>query len=188
LDDSLEIQSIRQRLKADVSVSASQGSSEPIAAVAIVINPGRDNGSVLLIRRRDREGDPWSGQVAFPGGHKSPNDQTLLHTAIRETAEEVGIQLKEDLMLGALPPVCSLSRRVLVAPFVFQLEREVSVQLNEEVAEAFWAPLRELSKIEPSPSLVMGQQGSLQVDSYICEGHVIWGLTFRIINMLLGRS
>jgi hypothetical protein len=91
-------------------------------------------------------------------------------------------------VLGALPSVYSRGRRVLVAPFVFQLKREVGLRLNEEVAESFWAPLEQLSKIKPIPSQVEVQQGQLEVDSYIYNGRVIWGLTFRIINMLLDRS
>ncbi len=185
---SFEIESLRQRLKPESSVIESQGSIEPLAAVAVVIDLSRNGGSILLIRRRDREGDPWSGQVAFPGGHKSPDDQTLLETAVREAEEEVGIQLREHSVLGALPRVYSRGRSVLVAPFVFQLKREVKVRLNDEVAESFWATLAELSKIQPTLRPVVVQQGKLEVDSYVYDGRVIWGLTFRIINMLLDRS
>jgi 8-oxo-dGTP pyrophosphatase MutT (NUDIX family) len=187
LAQGFEIQSLRQRLKPESSVIGFQKSTEPLAAVAVVIDLGRSSGSILLIRRRDRERDPWSGQVAFPGGHKSPNDQTLLQTAVREAEEEVGIQLHEHSLLGALPPVYSRGRSVLVAPFVFQLRREVKVRLNDEVAESFWATLAELSNMHATLSPVVVQQGQLEVDSYVYDGRVIWGLTYRIINMLLGR-
>jgi 8-oxo-dGTP pyrophosphatase MutT (NUDIX family) len=188
LAKSFEIETLKQRLKPESSAMESQGSIEPLAAVAVVIDLSRNSGSILLIRRRDREGDPWSGQVAFPGGHKSPNDQTLLQTAVREAEEEVGIQLHEHSLLGALPPVYPRGRSVLVAPFVFQLRREVEVRLNDEVAESFWAKLTELSNIHATLSPVVVQQGQLKVDSYVYDGRVIWGLTYRIINMLLGKS
>ncbi len=57
----------------------------PLAAVAVVIAPDPD--SILLIRRADREGDWWSGQLAFPGGRWSPDDARLVDTATRETRE-----------------------------------------------------------------------------------------------------
>jgi 8-oxo-dGTP pyrophosphatase MutT (NUDIX family) len=140
-----------------------------------------------LIRRQDREGDPWSGQVAFPGGYKSTNDAALLETAIREASEEVGIELREHEILGVLPPAYSRTRRVLVAPFVFQLKKDVAVRLNEEVAESFWVPLNELLRIRTTTSQVPVQQGRLTVDSYVFDDHVIWGLTFRIVNILLNK-
>ena len=62
------------------------------AAVAIVLAPDPD--AVLLIRRAERAGDPWSGHMALPGGRYEPKDPDLLGTALRETVEEVGVALK----------------------------------------------------------------------------------------------
>lgn len=160
----------------------------PVASVAIIINPRLQGGSVLLIRRTERQGDPWSGQMAFPGGHKAPIDPTLLDTAVREGWEEVGIQLRDHEILGVLPLVQARTFRVVVAPFVFQLKADVVVRTNQEVAESFWAPLSDLQKIALKKSEVQAEGGKLVVDSYVYRGHVIWGLTFRIINILLERK
>jgi 8-oxo-dGTP pyrophosphatase MutT (NUDIX family) len=183
-----DIESLKQRLNPTGSVQGSDKSKEPVAAVAIIIDIHRDSDSILLMRRQDRAGDPWSGQIAFPGGHKSPNDRTLLETAIREAAEEVGIELGRHEALGVLPLVYSQTRRVLVAPFVFLLSSYVSVQLNDEVAETFWVSLEELSKIRSTRSEVHVESGTLEVDSYVLDGRVVWGLTFRIIRSLLNKS
>jgi 8-oxo-dGTP pyrophosphatase MutT (NUDIX family) len=185
---SFDIESLSPRLQRESYVAESERQNEPVAAVAIIVDPNREGGSILLIRREERQGDPWSGQIAFPGGHRSPSDQTLLQTAVRETMEEVGIHLSEHTLLGALPALYSRTRRVLVAPFVFQLNNDAKVQLNQEVAESFWAPLNELSNIPTTASHVQVGQGELQEDSYVYDGRVIWGLTFRIINVLLDRS
>jgi hypothetical protein len=77
---------------------------------------------------------------------------------------------------------------VLVAPFVFQLNSDVAVRMNDEVAETFWVPLQELSTIRSTRSEVRVEAGTLDVDSYLLDGRVIWGLTFRIIRSLLNRS
>jgi len=159
-----------------------------IASVAIVINPDDRGGAVLLIRRTERSDDPWSGQIGFPGGHKSVVDQGLLQTAIRETEEEVGIDLIQHELLGALPFVLTRSRRVQVAPFVFALEFMVTVRANREVAESFWVPLSELARLEPAMREVHVSEGDLVVPCYHYEGRVIWGLTFRIINLVLDRK
>src|SRR5208337_658874 len=106
----------------------------PDAAVAVIIDPQHE-GSMLLIQRTEREGDPWSGQIAFPGGHKASGDRTLLDTAMREADEEVGIALRQHETLGALPPVRSRIRHISVAPFVFLLRVREEIQRNMEVAD-----------------------------------------------------
>jgi len=159
----------------------------PIASVAVIINAEDRGGSVLLIRRTERGGDPWSGQIGFPGGHRSPVDSNFLRTALRESQEEVGIELSERDLLGSLPFVITRSRRVQVAPFVFRLKSRVAVKMNREVAESFWVPLNELSQLEVERREVRVEEGKLEVNCYDYGGRVIWGLTFRILNILLGR-
>lgn len=100
---SFDIEYLKGRLRDANSVDAFENAGEVASAVAIIIDSNRVNRSVLLIRRRDRQGDPWSGQIAFPGGHKSKDDQTLLQTAVREASEEVGIDLYQHGLLGVLP-------------------------------------------------------------------------------------
>ena len=65
------------------------------AAVSIVLRMKAGSTEILFIVRALREGDPWSGQIAFPGGHSEPQDQSMRETAERETTEETGIDLKK---------------------------------------------------------------------------------------------
>lgn len=181
----VDLESLKKRLRREPFASElDQG--EPVAAVAIIINPNDRGSSILLIRRTERVGDPWSGQVAFPGGHKDHADRDLLATAIREAREEVGIDLQEHELLGQLPVMFSHTRRV--ASYVFQLKADVAVQPNDEVAESFWVPLSTLNGINVSRTEVRAEEGKLDVEAYVYNGNVIWGLTFRIINMLLNRE
>lgn len=182
-----DLESLRKRLLPENSVLEAEKSEPPIAAVAVVINANDRGGSILLIKRTERQGDPWSGQMAFPGGHRSPTDQTFLETVIREAREEVGIRLQEHELLGMLPIVLTGGRRVRVAPFVFQLKQDVVVKTNEEVDESFWVPLNELQRMMPVRTKVHVEEGRLTVDAFIYRDRVIWGLTFRIINTLLNR-
>lgn len=188
LASSFDIESLKRRLQDGNSIAGFENTNEPVSAVAIIIAPNREGASILLIKRRDRQGDPWSGQIAFPGGHKSAEDQTLLQTAIREASEEVGINLREHELLGILPVVYSHTRRMPVLPFVFRLRTDSQVRLNDEVSESFWARLHELASISSTTSEVEVEQGRLRVDSYVYYEHVIWGLTFRIINILLNKQ
>ena len=160
----------------------------PVAGVAILIDPTDRGGSILLIRRRELKGDPWSGQIAFPGGRRSVTDRDLLETAIREAKEEVGVQLKEHELLGHLPITETRSRRMRVLPSVFRLKSTVVVHPNVEVAETFWMPLADLEKLGARNSEVKVEEDTLRVPSYEYEGHVIWGLTFRLLNLILNRT
>jgi len=181
-----DLSSLRGRLRPQPPLQTQENLA--LAAVAIVINPDDRGGAILLIRRTERSGDPWSGQIGFPGGHKSPGDEGLLQTAIREAEEEVGIELVQHELLGALPLVTTRSRRVQVAPFAFALEFPVTLRANREVAESFWVPLVELARLEVRARAVHADEGTFEVPSYDYNGRIIWGLTFRIINLLLGRE
>ena len=181
------LESLRNRLLPQGSLSE-YGEGPPIAAVAIIINPNDRGGSTLFIKRTERRGDPWSGQIAFPGGRKSPIDKGLAETAEREASEEVGIQLTGHELLGSLPIVTTMSQRLRVLPFVFRLKSNVNIRINEEVADAFWIPLSDLEGLEAESREVRVDERIMSADSYVVGGHVIWGLTFRIINLLLEKS
>ncbi len=184
----IRLDDIRSRLRPAQARLEDDVGGPPSAAVAIIIDAERMGGSILMIRRVEREGDPWSGQIAFPGGHKASGDQGFLDTAIREANEEVGIQLRSHELLGMLSVMTSHSKRVRVAPFVFQLKQNVFVHPNQEVAEHFWVPLNDLSDAQTMRCTVDAIEGKLTADAYVYKGNVIWGLTFRIINVLLGRE
>jgi len=186
MSERFDLTSLRSRLLTRLPTQPEDNIA--LAGVAVVIDPDDRDGAVLLIRRTERSGDPWSGQIGFPGGHKSPSDQGLLQTAIREAEEEVGIELIQHELLGALPFVMTRSQRVRVAPFVFVLEFPVALRMNREVAESFWVPLTELTRLEPQLREVHVDEGDLEVLSYDYQGRIIWGLTFRMLNLLLNRN
>ena len=177
----------RRLLPADYDLESEEGYL-PDAAVAVIIDSSQTSSSLLLIRRTARSGDPWSGQIAFPGGHRALGDRSFLETAIRETNEEVGISLRNHTALGVLPLLYARTRRIRVAPFVFQLKTNVKLRPNMEVANAFWVPVKELAHSKVTRSKVRVDERDLTVDSYIYGENVIWGLTLRIIRTLLGRN
>ncbi len=183
----VSIDLLRERLL-DAAITPELKQDRPVAAVAIIINPRDRGGSVLLIKRTEQPGDHWSGQTAFPGGHKALGDHDYLETAVREAGEEVGINLREHTLLGHLPVVQARSQRIQVVPYVFEVKTNVQVRLNEEVSESFWAPLNSLETMRATETEVEVEEGKLRVDAYLYDGRVIWGLTFRIINVLLDRT
>ena len=157
------------------------------AAVAVILVPDPD--SVLLIRRAERRGDPWSGHVGLPGGRVEPSDADLQATAIRETAEEVGVSLPHQGLLGALPdvwPRTPTPRLLVVRPFVFALPARPPVTLSGEVAEAFWVSFADLSRPAVYRETEFRLRGEDRVfPAYHLSQGVVWGITERILTSVL---
>ena len=157
------------------------------AAVAVILrNPGRKE-EVLLIRRAEREGDPWSGQVAFPGGMVSAPDGSFEETARRETSEEVGIDLSSCATFrGYMRELKARTREIAVVPCVFALAAEASVTLNREVASCEWVPLRSLVGEGARSTYLLRRKGVEMVFPSLVHGDlVIWGLTERILSDII---
>ena len=103
------VESIREALAAHAPKRADP-TDRMEAAVAIVFAPGaRGALELLFIKRASVDGDPWSGQMAFPGGRRDPGDDDLFATSVRETLEETGIDLPRDALLGELDDLAPMT-------------------------------------------------------------------------------
>ena len=161
------------------------------AAVAIVLHEVDGDPELLFIERAARLGDPWSGQMAFPGGRVDPGDAGARAAAERETLEEVGLDLAGAELVGRLGDVDAGIR--LVAPlvlsaFVYRIDARATLTPNHEVREALWVPVSRL--VDPVhridhrwglarfPGILVGEPGR----------HVVWGLTYQLVEELLRIS
>ncbi|MBA3893954.1 MAG: CoA pyrophosphatase [Gemmatimonadales bacterium] len=157
------------------------------ASVAVVLAPDPD--AVLLIRRAERVGDPWSGHMALPGGRRDPTEPDLLATAIRETAEEVGLELRSGHLLGSLDDVVPRTPSlppIAVRPYVFALPGRPELILNHEVAGVRWAPLDLLLHPGTHHTVRAEIRGeSREFPAYRLDDAVVWGLTERVLSSLL---
>jgi 8-oxo-dGTP pyrophosphatase MutT (NUDIX family) len=162
-----------------------------LAAIALVLRPGEaGHPELLMIKRAEAEGDPWSGHVACPGGRMEPGDRDLAHTAMRETWEETGVDLERDgRLLGTLDdisPRTPVLPPILVRPYVAAVKPEVEIVGSAEVAEAFWVPLSAL-RVRASWGMGMVKVRGLdrEVSVFRHGEHVVWGLTERVLRQLM---
>jgi len=146
---------------------------------------------MFFIQRALHENDPWSGQIAFPGGSRDPEDPDTLHTAQRETVEEVGICLENIPLLGQLDDQKSFikinSRPVVINCYVFEVPETILPENSEEVHDSFWVPVHHLASPENKTTHQVSQSGESRPAISLDDGQVLWGLTYRFVNMLLEK-
>lgn len=166
---------------------------EPVrtrAAVAAILRESRTGLELLFMRRAEHERDPWSGHISFPGGRAEPGDDDLLSTAVRETAEETGLDLRRDAeLLGRLDEIRAMARGrpvdLAIAPFVFRLHHPAGGTPNHEVVSLHWLPLTRLLDPECRSMLELSREhGMLHVPCLRVDELVIWGLTYRMFENL----
>lgn len=180
---------LAQRLRGAPAKQVAPELAERHAAVTLVARPGPSDLEILFVKRAEVPGDPWSGHMALPGGHRASDDPDLIETARRETREEVGLDLPRDAILGRLDDLRPVHRKIpsiLITPFVGWHEVGAPVSINHEVQYHVWAPLAAL--IDPALRSEVrytdrGEERSLP--SILYDGDPIWGLTHRIVMNFL---
>lgn len=213
------IQRLRDRLASLAVVEAPIRAESKLAAVAVLVRvadppeqPGGD-AELLFIKRAILARDPWSGHIAFPGGRYEAGDASLVQTAVRETREELAIDLVQSgLLIGQLDDIAPRSPSlppIIVRPFVAVVSSDISMQPNSEVADAFWVRVSQLRAVASRTEhllLVNGEEvrfpaygvrvhgmrtsavdasGVGAPDGGDTRPEVVWGLTERIVSQLL---
>lgn len=159
------------------------------AAVAMILAGDDGNLRLCFIRRAERDGDPWSGHMAFPGGRAQADDASPRATAERETQEELGLGLGDYHLIAPLSemPVRIGGRDIgmTLSPFVYHLDVPPErLHPNHEVAAAYWVPLEHLWDPANSTHLDMHRAGRRLLYPAIRFGDtVIWGLTYRVLTL-----
>ncbi|MFT7686673.1 MAG: 8-oxo-dGTP pyrophosphatase MutT (NUDIX family) [Candidatus Azotimanducaceae bacterium] len=191
----LEIDLIKNALSDDMPGPILQSSNlsgdTRRAAVATILRRRDEETEALFIQRSIKESDPWSGQMAFPGGHLEATDESLRHAAERETFEEIGLDLsKYASYVGPINEVRANPRGrnldMIVSPFVYILQdEEIDLNLNYEVADVLWGSLNGMYHGLSNTELEFNLQGQNQrFPGYSVGDQVVWGLTRSMLHHL----
>ena len=161
------------------------------SAVAMILQVREGELHILMIKRAEREGDPWSGHMAFPGGRMDKADAHGFAVAVRETEEEIGLTLgTQDVCIGRLSDIITRPKRgafgMAVSPFVFRLQREVDFTPNVEVAEVVWVPLEFLLDTDNREDMTWEYKRlKMTLPCYFYQGRRIWGLSLAMLDELM---
>ncbi|UCC72177.1 MAG: CoA pyrophosphatase [Gemmatimonadota bacterium] len=188
------IERIAAELRSREPQRAEPGSYDVEAAVALMLRPAGPGLEFLAIKRPEHDRDPWSGHMALPGGRREEGDESLWQTAVRETREEIGVDLEgAGRLLGQLDDVHPRTRRIpaiAITPYVVAVGPDVAARTSSEVEYAVWVPLQVVVDEGARGTLVHDALPDREFATIEYDGHVIWGLTLRILSQveeLLGR-
>jgi len=162
------------------------------AAVALVLREGDEDLEVLFIRRAEHDEDPWSGDLAFPGGRVDPEDRGDPRLAAeRETLEELELDLGPASCLGRVSDVLGRAESIRVSCFVYAVEGDPPLQPNYEIREAFWVPLGLFE--DPARQLIRDFRyhgRAMQLPSIRLlddeRAPVLWGITYKLLDHFMG--
>jgi 8-oxo-dGTP pyrophosphatase MutT (NUDIX family) len=157
------------------------------SAVLVILHyhhAGSDSrGPYMILTKRSPSVRTHKSEISFPGGRHAEGDRSLLHTALRETEEEIGIRFSEKDIAGNLMAVRTITSNHFVVPFI---------TIQQELAERRIEP-REVEAIIDVPLLEVLASMSKDIEhfklakdavKFECEGGIIWGATARIMRQL----
>jgi 8-oxo-dGTP pyrophosphatase MutT (NUDIX family) len=168
-------------------------SSHAAAAVALVLREHDADLEMLFIRRAEHEDDPWSGDLAFPGGRVDPEDGgDPMRAALRETLEELELDLGSGRLLGRLDDVLGRAESIRVSCFVYGVVGDPSLRPNYEIREAFWTPLSRITDVSRQEwrefrylDTAMRLPAIRLLDDE--RAPVLWGITYKFLDHFMER-
>jgi 8-oxo-dGTP pyrophosphatase MutT (NUDIX family) len=161
-----------------------RGGTDAAVLVALYLERGELR-AVLTERREDLR--RHAGEISFPGGRHDRTDEDLLHTALREAHEEIGLPPEAVEVIGALQPTPTIATGYAIYPFVGLIEPGQAWTLSpREVAEVLELPLAEILAGYGRRRLI--RRGlPIRTDTYVVQDKLIWGATARILADLFDR-
>jgi 8-oxo-dGTP pyrophosphatase MutT (NUDIX family) len=142
----------------------------------------------VVLQVRGARVEHHAGEISFPGGRLDPGDASLLHTALRETHEEIGVAPHELEVFGQLDDTIVLSSNHLMRPYVGAFTgtpREFAMQASE-VHSLLHVPLEHLRTPDAHGEFVVDRRGEpALMPAYRYGDHMIWGATYRVLNQFL---
>lgn len=184
---SLQLDEIRRVYGGSTAVPHPLIPNQPCAAVAMIFWPSDDALRLCFGLRATFDGDPWSGDMAFPGGKAEAQDKTFHDVAARETWEEIGLRLGREQLIGTMMPLQTFGNEkrpsLTIRPMMYVLhEPPPPFTISYELAAAYWISMRHLWASENWVERYVEWRGRHFPGIQFGE-QVIWGLTLRILSM-----
>ena len=177
LDDLKSVLStpINPQIKSDISYR--------LASVLVVIY---GQSPKIIMTEKPKSMKFHAGEISFPGGKFDANDSDLLDTALRETSEEIGLNISKDQVIGQLTPVATLNSGFLILPFVTILDKIPQLVSNSEVETLFHIPLNSFLKTMVQDTN-LGHKSIDEMYTFEYQDQIVWGASARILKQIESR-
>jgi 8-oxo-dGTP pyrophosphatase MutT (NUDIX family) len=151
-----------------------------LASILVVIY---GESPIVVMTEKPKHMKFHAGEISFPGGKLDSIDSNLLETALRETSEEIGLNIKPDQVIGQLEPVITLNSGFTILPFVSVVDEIPPLSANAEVEKIFHIPLESFLKTmanDPDPTHNLIQE----MYTFEYQGNIVWGASARVLKQI----
>ena len=179
----MDIESIKAALSSPLSPKIKLDGENKLASVLIVIY-GKD--PTVLMTKKPKHLKIHAGEISFPGGKWTNDDNDLLETAIRETKEEINLQISREKITGQLEPISTLNSKFTITPFVCVLYDIPKLQANPEVEKILHIPL--FSFLQTLEDDLNPEHKSIQeMYTFTYQDNLVWGASARMLKQILNQ-
>jgi len=176
----VNLELIRNSITSEINPVLSKNNETKLSSVLIIIF---ENLPKILMIKKPITMNFHGGEIAFPGGKISNEDNDLLDTAIRETKEETGITVTRKEIIGQLEPVTTLNSGFTILPFICILEKIENLTPNSEVDKFLEIPLIPFLQTLANDS--DPEHNSIQeMYTFTFENYLIWGASARMLKQI----
>ena len=177
----MNLEKIRESLTSGINPILSNNNETKLSSVLIIIY---ENSPKILMIKKPVTMKFHGGEIAFPGGKISNEDDDLLDTAIREAREETGIIIEREKIVGQLEPVTTLNSGFTILPFICILNKIENLTPNSEVEEFLEIPFMPFLQTLANDS--DPKHNSIQeMYTFTFENHLIWGASARMLKQII---
>ena len=176
----LDVSNLKRILSSGMDARPQSDSKSKLAAVMIIVFGDEP---MVLMTERPKTMNHHAGEISFPGGTWEEKDNDLLETAIRETREELGIDILRSMIVGQLKPVTTLNSGFMITPFIAILDKLPKILTNSEIASVLKIPLLSLLQTIENDKDPL-HKSILEMYIFKFESHLIWGASARMLKQI----
>jgi 8-oxo-dGTP pyrophosphatase MutT (NUDIX family) len=174
------LDNLRIMLTSEINPVLENYGKNKLASILVVIY---GESPIVVMTEKPKHMKFHAGEISFPGGKLDSTDSNLLETALRETSEEIGLNIKPDQVIGQLEPVITLNSGFTILPFVSVVDEIPPLSANAEVEKIFHIPLESFLKTmanDPDPTHNLIQE----MYTFEYQGNIVWGASARVLKQI----
>ncbi|MBM3895837.1 MAG: CoA pyrophosphatase [Thaumarchaeota archaeon] len=177
----MELGKLKAALSNKISPEISDDGKNKLASVMIAIYGTEPN---IIMTEKSETMNSHAGEISFPGGKFDKKDNDLLDTALRETKEEIGLEISKNKVIGQLKPVTTLNSGFKIIPFISILDSVPNLRANHEVKTILHIPMIPFLKTladDPNPH----HKSIQEMHTFTFENKIIWGASARMLKQIV---